>query len=124
MTRKAKELQLEHAEAMCVDHCRRRVSVDNAVEWFVEARLHGGTLLGSTRRLWCLILSHIVPAQLTVSQRGTFTRQLCKLTCLNVHPVFFAQRDVSQCGTYTRRLWRLNLSPFVPERPIATLGVA
>ena len=45
MTRKAKELQLEHAEAMCVDHCRRRVSVHNAVDWFVQAHLHGGVLL-------------------------------------------------------------------------------
>jgi hypothetical protein len=45
VTRKAKELQLEHAEAMCVDHCRRRVSVHNAVDWFVQAHLHGGVLL-------------------------------------------------------------------------------
>jgi hypothetical protein len=35
--RKAKEVQLERAEAVCVDHCRRRVSVHNAVDWFLRA---------------------------------------------------------------------------------------
>ena len=39
--RKARELQLERAEAMCVEHCRRRVSVHNAVAWFLQAHVHG-----------------------------------------------------------------------------------
>ena len=101
MTRKAKELQLEHAEAMCVDHCRRRVSVHNAVDWFVQAHVHGGTLVGSTRQLWCLIMSHLFPAQLTVSQRGTFTGQLCKLdSCVS-------------CGALTRTLVSLHSAMYL-----------
>ena len=39
--RKAKEMQLERVEAMCVDHCRRSLSVHNAVAWFVRAHVHG-----------------------------------------------------------------------------------
>lgn len=41
VARKAKELQLEGAEAACVDHCCRRVSPHNAVDWFVRAHQHG-----------------------------------------------------------------------------------
>jgi hypothetical protein len=41
IVRKAKEMQLERVEAMCVDHCRRGVSVHNAVAWFVRAHVHG-----------------------------------------------------------------------------------
>ena len=40
--RAAKELQLEGAVAVCVAHCRRRVSVHNAVQWLVQAHVHGG----------------------------------------------------------------------------------
>jgi hypothetical protein len=39
--RKAKELQLERAAAICALHCRDCVSVHNAVEWFVQACTHG-----------------------------------------------------------------------------------
>jgi hypothetical protein len=49
--RKAKELQLERAEAMCVEHCRRRVSVHNAVAWFLQAGAYTRPLFGSSYAL-------------------------------------------------------------------------
>jgi len=35
------KFDLPYVEAMCVLHCRDCMSVHNAVDWFVQAHVHG-----------------------------------------------------------------------------------